>query len=94
MADLSPALIEELAKGLMEFSTGYEHPHEWFMPQVEALAPILSRALTEAAKAGAENGWREGYVEGHDHALYTDGTRPHPVNPYLTKKEQSNGSDN
>lgn len=57
MPDLSPALIEELAKALYAAAHQVEvsdlEPHDVQFAG-EQLAPILSRALAEAAHDGAE----------------------------------------
>ena len=92
MSDLSPALLEELAKALNEAGwTCFEGAHEpgnydscadcrrVCNEQVAALTPILSRALAEA--------WVDGFRAHHDFARGFGITAP--VNPYLTEKEQS-----
>ena len=99
MSDLSPALLEELAKALNEAGwTCFEGSHEpanydtcpdcqrVCKEQVAALTPILSRALAEA--------WAQGQAAKPCLANIEVGgqqvvMRSTPSNPYLTEKEQS-----
>lgn len=109
MAEISPELAEELAKAYNPFAFTSVTPEGWdadkwkdFQPKMQKsaheviadLAPILSRALAEAAEAGKALGWIEGKAA---MTHYLSGARrkvPYPTNPYLTEKEQSNARTN
>lgn len=75
MSDLSPALLEELAKALYREELGTASGLAWnswdalhplrrapYVAKVIELAPILSRALAEAAQEGAEEAIAAGRI--------------------------------
>lgn len=83
MAEISPELAEELAKAMYPTLADYSADHRirsmiqrWADGEIAAIAPILSRALTEA--------YREG-VEAREYGAAVDA---YAANPYLTEKER------
>lgn len=91
MSDLSPALIEELAKALYAAAHQVEvsdlEPHDVQFAG-EQLAPILSRALAEAWDKGHSIGWADSVLSADATARGVD-EPDETTNPYLTEKEQS-----